>query len=78
MSTSGHVDSRFVVCIRNDEYSASLEIRKIYRLVADPNADQRELLRVVDESGEDYLYPAEYFVPIILPEAAVEAFRAAS
>ncbi len=58
---------RFVVCIRNDGYEASLEPRKIYAVLADPVASKHGQLRVVDESGEDYLYPAEFFLRINLP-----------
>jgi hypothetical protein len=59
--------SRFVVCIRNDDYEASLECRKIYELVPDALAAEHQQLRVIDESGEDYLYPAEFFLSIDLP-----------
>jgi len=48
-------DDRFVLCIRNDGYQASLERRKIYRLIADSQAESKGMLRLVDESGEDYL-----------------------
>jgi len=78
MSGTNQSDLQFAVCIRNDDYPASLEVRKVYRVIADPEAEHREHMRVVDESGEDYLYPAGYFVPITLPDAAAEAFRAAS
>lgn len=64
--------ARFVLCLRNDGYSASLEERKIYRTIPDKEARARRLLRVVDESGEDYLYPAEWFVAIRVPQSAVE------
>jgi hypothetical protein len=78
MSETSPSDLQFAVCIRNDDYLASRDDREVYRVIADPEAEQREHLRVVDESGEDYLYPAEYFVPITLPDAAAAAFRAAS
>ena len=58
---------RFVVCIDNSAYSASLELHKIYRALADDSAAADGDLRVVDESGEDYLYPEEWFVAIELP-----------
>ena len=58
---------RFVVCINNAEYPASLELHKIYRVLPDEEAVREGDIRVVDESGEDYLYPAEWFVPIELP-----------
>ncbi len=55
------------MCINNAEYPASLELHKIYRVVPDDKATLDGDLRVVDESGEDYLYPAEWFVPVNLP-----------
>jgi hypothetical protein len=57
----------FVVCINNQDYPASLELNKIYRAIPDADAEQDGDLRVIDESGEDYLYPAEWFVPVTLP-----------
>jgi len=57
----------FVVCIDNSEYPASLELHKIYRVIADRGALESGDLRVVDESGEDYLYPAGWFIPIDVP-----------
>jgi hypothetical protein len=65
---------RFVLCISNDSYEASLEPRKVYRVVDDAKAEARALLRVIDESGEDYLYPADIFVPVEIPEKAAPAF----
>jgi len=56
--------SRFVVCVKNKGYSASLESRKLYQVIADETATKLRQIRVIDESGEDYLYPAEYFVPV--------------
>jgi hypothetical protein len=56
-----------VVCIDNSAYPASLELHKIYRVLADRNAAAEGDLRVVDESGEDYLFPAESFVAVDLP-----------
>lgn len=64
----------FVLCVDNGGYSASLEPRKIYQALKDPTAESRGLLRVVDESGEDYLYPSNLFVPIEVPAAAERAF----
>lgn len=64
----------FVVCVRNDDYPASLELRKLYAVLDDTFADEHDLIRVIDESGEDYLYPAEYFVRIELPKALEQAF----
>lgn len=59
---------KFAVCLKNDSYQASLELHKIYRLVDDSPAFAEGDLRIVDESGEDYLYPAEWFVVIDVPQ----------
>ena len=67
MNRAEDADARFVVCIDNSEYPVSLELHKIYRVLADEDAARDGDLRVVDESGEDYLYPGEYFLPIRLP-----------
>ena len=58
----------FVICIDNSEYPASLERRKIYEVLDDADAKKHGQIRVVDESGEDYLYPAECFVDANLPD----------
>jgi len=65
-------ESEFVVCLRNEGYAASLELHKIYRVLPDPQADKDGDMRIIDESGEDYLYPRDWFVLIEVPEA-VEA-----
>src|SRR5207245_10710902 len=57
----------FVLCVDNSEYPASLELHRIYRVIADRGALERGDLRVVDESGADYLYSAEWFIPMALP-----------
>jgi len=59
---------RFAVCINNSEYPASLELHKIYRVIPDEEAAQDGDIRVIDESGEDYLYPAHWFVFVKLPQ----------
>jgi hypothetical protein len=66
------------VCIDNDGYSASLEKRKIYVALRDDEADKRGLLRIVDESGDDYLYPKTLFRSIVLPQAVRKAVLAAA
>jgi hypothetical protein len=68
--------ARFVVCVRNTGYPASLELRKLYRLLNADQASRLGQMRVVDESGEDYLYPEKYFVPIKLPQSAREGCAA--
>jgi len=75
---SSELEKRFAICINNQDYPASLELRKIYRVLPDERAAQHQMIRVVDESEEDYLYPASYFVPIEIPEAAQKAFALAS
>jgi hypothetical protein len=72
-------EPQFVVCVKNKDYPASLELRKLYQVVADDAAAKHNQLRVIDESGEDYLYPEEYFVSVQLPQAAEKAvLRAAN
>jgi hypothetical protein len=71
-------ETRFVVCVKNKGYAASLELRKLYQLVADGAAAKLGQIRVIDESGEDYLYPEEYFVPVELPQSAEKAVRRAA
>ena len=63
----------FAVCIRNDEYEESLELKKIYELLADPRAEEHNMVRVIDEEGEDYLYPKEWFLRIELPSNIEQA-----
>ena len=60
MKKKNESTSRFVVCINNEGYPASLELHKIYRVVPDKIAADDDDVRVIDESGEDYLYPASY------------------
>ncbi|HMG76772.1 MAG TPA: hypothetical protein VK582_25080 [Pyrinomonadaceae bacterium] len=70
-------EPRFVVCVNNSECE-DLEIRKLYQVVPDEAAAADGLLRVVDESGEDYLYPAELFFQIELPQAIEKALLPAA
>jgi hypothetical protein len=71
-------DEIFVLCISNGGYSASLEQRKVYRAKHDPLAEHHGMIRVVDESGEDYLFPAKLFVRISVPREAAKAFSGAA
>lgn len=68
---------QLVVCVDNDGYPAALEKRKIYVALRDASAEKHGLLRIVDESGEDYLYPKAFFRSIALPEAVRRAVLAA-
>ena len=67
--------SRFAVCVNNSEYPASLELHKIYRVLPDKDAQADNDMRIIDESGEDYLFPADYFIPIDLPQTIVRALN---
>ena len=58
---------KFVICVDNKGYEASLEIRKLYDMIPDQDAQQHNQVRIIDESGEDYLYPNEFFAAIRLP-----------
>ena len=69
---------RFVVCVRNEGYEASLERNKIYAVLPDKKAEREGDLRVVDESGEDYLFSADRFVKIEVPAAVRESLLKAS
>ena len=69
---------RFVVCVRNTGYPASLELRKIYQALPDPEAEGHGLIRVIDESGENYLYPGKFFVCLDLPQPLQNALRRAT
>lgn len=67
--------ARFVLCVRN-QGSEDLEPRKFYRLLPDRTAMSEGYLRVVDDSGEDYVYPADYFVPVTIPPAVARLLAA--
>ncbi len=64
----------YVVCVDNGDYPASLELHKIYRALPDEDAARDGDLRVIDESGEDYLFPGNYFAPITVPEKVKTSF----
>ncbi|HEX9494056.1 MAG TPA: hypothetical protein VGA33_12385 [Thermoanaerobaculia bacterium] len=59
---------QFAVCIKNEGAKESLELRKIYEILEDPAAEKRNFVRVIDEEGEDYLYPKAWFLPLDLPQ----------
>ena len=69
---------RFAVCINNTAYPDDLKIRTIYQVLPDESAARSDYIRVVDESGEDYLYPRDYFVSIELPRAVEKALLSAA
>ena len=63
----------FIICVNNREYEASLERWKVYVGIPDDLAKKQNLRRVIDESGEDYLFPSDYFVPLTLPKVVQDA-----
>lgn len=65
----------YLICVDADGYEVSLQARKVYARLADGSAEAEGMVRVIDETGEDYLYPAERFVPLELPSEAEAAFR---
>jgi hypothetical protein len=68
---AAHSINSYVMCIDNGGYPESLEVRKVYAVLPDDQAESRQYIRVIDETGEDYLYPSKYFVTIqVPPEAA--------
>jgi hypothetical protein len=69
---------QLVVCVKNEGYSAALEKRKLYIALRDQAAEKHGLIRIVDESGDDYLYPKLFFRPIALPQAVKRAVLAAA
>jgi hypothetical protein len=71
-------EAQYVICIGNKGYAASLELRKIYQTIPDKVAAALRQVRVIDEFGEDYLYPEDYFVPVQLPQAVERAVRRAT
>ena len=78
MNTPASIEQRFAVCIRNDDFPASLEVRKLYQVLPDTDAAMQHLVRVIDESGEDYLYPEDYFMLIDLPQPIKDALSHAA
>ncbi len=71
----GNTAYRFVVCVQNEDCE-DLELRKIYQVLPDSVASEDGYIRVIDESGEDYLYPSEYFLPIEISDVLEKALLA--
>jgi hypothetical protein len=72
MVSEHKIETKFVICLRNED-SEDLLVRKVYQVLPDEVAARDDYIRIVDESGEDYLYPKNYFTPIDLPRAAANA-----
>ena len=69
---------KLVICVNNTGYEASLERRKLHATLNDAEAKKHRLIRVIDESGDDYLYPESYFLAVTLPPATRQAVLAAA
>ncbi len=69
-------ENRLVICINNKDNELSLELRKVYQVVEDELAEKRNYLRIIDETGEDYLFPKENFVIVSLPAKSAESVLA--
>jgi hypothetical protein len=67
--------TRYVICLDNEEHLVHLEVRKVYQVVDDPEAEAAGAIRIIDETGEDYLFEAARFAPVELSEAAQAAFE---
>jgi hypothetical protein len=67
---------QYVLCVRNDGYQASLLVRRLYERIPDDEAERRGLVRIVDESDEDYLYPAKFFMTLDIPKPVARAIAA--
>ncbi len=76
MKTEQVRSNQFAVCLNNEGYKASLEVGKIYRVIVDEEASKNGLVRVIDESGEDYAFSANRFYPIEVPKPVEEVLLA--
>lgn len=75
MKTNKCLKARFAVCIDNSEYPVSLELHKLYRVIPDDDAKKDGDIRIIDESGEDYIYPNEYFLLVDMPRGTAESLN---
>jgi hypothetical protein len=69
------MNAKFVMCIHNENYPVDLTVHMVYKVLPDESADKRGWIRIVDNTGEDYLYPARKFVPVQIPEEAERGFE---
>ena len=69
---------RFAICIKNTDYPDDLQVRTVYQILPDESAAKSDYIRVIDETGEDYLYPAAYFVTVEVPSEQAESLILAS
>jgi hypothetical protein len=66
--------AKFIMCINNEGYPLDLTVHKVYKVIPDARAEQRKMVRIVDDSGEDYLHSASRFAPVQLSEEAEQNF----
>jgi hypothetical protein len=78
MKKTGRQSAHFAVCLNNEGYKASLEVGKLYRVIPNKKAEAHKLIRIVDESGEDYAFAADRFHPVELPPTVEKALLVAS
>lgn len=69
------MNTKFAVCIENKGFEASLEVGKLYKIVADAEVESDDMLRVIDEDGEDYLFEAKCFYPLVIPTNLVDVLH---
>ena len=69
---------RFAICLNNADYPDDLKVRTVYQVLPDESAARSNYIRVIDETGEDYLYPAEYFVFVEVPSKAAKTLLLAA
>ena len=69
------IKMKYVICLQNEGYEASLEVRKLYQVIEDEKASASHFLRIIDESGEDYIYPEDFFINIDLPHSIEQAIE---
>jgi hypothetical protein len=67
------VANKYAICVNNEGVEVSLDVFRVYRMLPDAQAKLARMVRIVDNEGEDYLYPSDYFVPISVPKAAESA-----
>jgi len=72
--TFGTAMTHVALCVQNRGFKGSLEVRKLYRVLPDPEAADHGLVRIIDESGEDYLYPERFFTSVSIPQTARRLF----
>ena len=75
MKTIKYLKARFAICVDNSEYPVALDLHKLYRVIPDEDAKKDGDLRIIDESGEDYLYSTEYFLLVDIPRGAAQSLN---